>query len=122
MKNVLIALALVALCSGTLFAADVSDQTLAKMGLSGMQSVSDAQGLQIRGMGTQASVFGVTAAWTRNSADVNGYHAEAEHRRGDSFAVGASIGVAVKGGYNSATGNWRISGGAAVGASVAYAR
>lgn len=53
MRSLLVALTLVALVfsAGTLLAADnqVSNQTLAKMGLAGMERLSDAQGEQIRG-------------------------------------------------------------------------
>jgi hypothetical protein len=39
-------------------AADVSSNMLAKMGLGGMQQLSDSQGLAIRGMGRSIEVWG----------------------------------------------------------------
>jgi hypothetical protein len=52
-KKVLCVAAVVGLCAGSAIAANgrVSDRSLAKMGLSGMKSLSDAQGSQIRGAG-----------------------------------------------------------------------
>jgi hypothetical protein len=53
MKYVLPILALVALFAGQAMAGDgnVSQDMLAKMGLSGMQTMSDTQGSAVRGMG-----------------------------------------------------------------------
>ncbi len=53
MKNVLLTLALVALFAAPAMAANgnLSNDMLSKMGLSGMQTMSDAQGTAVRGMG-----------------------------------------------------------------------
>ncbi|MBN2579611.1 MAG: hypothetical protein JXB10_11525 [Pirellulales bacterium] len=64
MKYLLALLAVVALFAGQAVAADgnVSNDMLAKMGLSNMQTISDAQGTAVRGMGFQGCVsFNVSA-------------------------------------------------------------
>lgn len=45
------AVALVLVGANTVMAADVSHQTLATMGISGMETMSDAQGMEVRGKG-----------------------------------------------------------------------
>lgn len=65
MKNVLIALAvmgtLFAAFSGTAVAGEIPDNTLSAMGLSGMDRLSDDQGMQVRGEGF-GMVFGIGGA------------------------------------------------------------
>jgi hypothetical protein len=57
MKNVLVVLSvLLVFVAVPAFADDVPDATLSALGLGGMQSVSDAEGAQVRG---QASSFGL---------------------------------------------------------------
>ena len=53
MKNVFLTLALVALFAAPAFAANgnLSNDMLSKMGLSGLQAMSDAQGTAVRGLG-----------------------------------------------------------------------
>ena len=58
MKNMIIAAVAVAMlaCVGSVQAGEVSNDMLSDMGLSGMQSMSDAQGLEVRGMGGYARI------------------------------------------------------------------
>ena len=58
---VLAALAAVAVVGSTAQAGDIPGNVLAQMGLGGMQKMSDAQGMRIRGQGT-ASVLGIGAS------------------------------------------------------------
>ncbi len=61
MKTLFVTVSLVALFAAPALAGDgrVSDRSLARMGLQGMQSISDAQGMTIRGT-SFASVSGST--------------------------------------------------------------
>ena len=70
MRSLLIVLlvACVALVAGTANAAgQISDNALAQMGLAGLQTMSDVQGTEIRGMG-----FGADLATTKGSVSVHG--------------------------------------------------
>lgn len=64
MKNLLAILAVVALSAGAAVAGDgnVPQSTLSSMGLSGLKSMTDTQGLNVRGMGAIASVSGSSFA------------------------------------------------------------
>jgi hypothetical protein len=73
MKYVLPILVVLALFAGQAMAADgnVSSNTLAKMGLSNMQSMSDVQGTAVRGMGfVTISVKGCTLAIAKNGCNL----------------------------------------------------
>jgi hypothetical protein len=50
MKNVLLVLAVLVVCAVPTFAEEVPDAMLSALGLGGMQVVSDAEGMQVRGM------------------------------------------------------------------------
>jgi hypothetical protein len=73
----------------------VSNQSLAKMGLSGMQTMSDAQGMQIRGTSI-AVVAGFSYAHISgeggSAGSVNGYFAA-----GHTSASGANLSAAASG-------------------------
>ena len=53
MKNLIIAAVAVAVLSfaGNIFAGDISQDMLSDMGLGNMQTMSDTQGLEVRGIG-----------------------------------------------------------------------
>jgi hypothetical protein len=96
MKNFLFAsCALVCLVS-TAAAADlaVSKSTLGNMGLSSMQSMSDADGLAVRGKGTFAGVWGSSTALWQASSATNNYEAGAQWVNKPSFAKGESMSFA----------------------------
>jgi len=59
MKNILaVAALLVCVCTPALAEDAVPQSTLADLGLAGMEVVSDAEGMQVRGEGSSASAFG----------------------------------------------------------------
>jgi opacity protein-like surface antigen len=68
MKNVLLVLAVLVVCAVPAFAEDVPDAMLSALGLGGMQVVSDAQGMQVRGM-SSASQGQVLPEFTLNLFD-----------------------------------------------------
>ena len=99
MKTVLAFATLVCMSAGSAFAADnqVADQTLAKMGLGSMQSMSDNDGLAVRGKGTSAHVWGSsTANWYGGQTANNNYEAGASWLGASSNAVGKSFSFAGK--------------------------
>jgi len=87
MKTLLACASLVLLSAGSAFAGDgqVADSTLAKMGLSNMQVMTDAQGMDVRGMALVA-VNGYSAAHNHNGESYNQYSAS-----GFKYAKGGSI-------------------------------
>ena len=52
--------ALVVAVAASAFAGEPSKSSLSKMGLSGVTKMTDAQGLQVRGMGSFAAVGGAS--------------------------------------------------------------
>jgi hypothetical protein len=62
MKTLFGAVSVIALCLSPVVAGEgnLSDQSLARMGLSGMKSLSDTQGMQLRGLSAQAGGFSST--------------------------------------------------------------
>jgi hypothetical protein len=73
----------------------ISDNTLAEMGLAGMQSMSDVQGTEVRGMG-----FGRTAVTTATSYAATSSHGNTAVAAGSASASGkkalsVSAGVAM---------------------------
>ena len=68
----------------------VSDNTLAMMGLSGMQSMSDVQGMEVRGTSFVATA-GFSYAVSPGSAAASGYVAAGSHyASGNSGSIAAS--------------------------------
>jgi hypothetical protein len=117
MKYLLMTLAVVMIFAAPALAADrgnLSQDNLAKMGLSGMTVMSDVQGTSVRGMGF-ALAYGASYAKTHNAGTVNGYLAA-----GNTVAAGANLSVAgsAGSGWFGST-NWSVVG--AGGASVAFA-
>ena len=112
---------LVAGLVGTAHAGDVSKSTLNAMGFGNATIMSDADGMEIRGKGTSASVWGGSIAnynsYKGDNSSVNGYDAAASHRHGSSFAKGSNLSFA--GNYSSSRG---LSVNFAGGKSQAYAR
>jgi len=112
MKKFALALALVAGMVASASAADraVSKSTLNSMGLSGMQQLSDNDGLAVRGKGSYAQVWGGSAANFLGQQSVNNYAAGSKNWHGSSTAVGGSVSFAgVVGGIG--TGNGFVIGG-----------
>lgn len=100
MKN---CLAIVAACliAAPAMAGEISDGTLSALGLDGMQTITDAQGMQVRGKGEvvvsgTSLVFGQLVADLPTGtnfvvgSDVNHYFATAETGGVDPYAEGAS--------------------------------
>jgi len=112
---------LVAGLVGTAHAADVSKSTLDAMGFGNATIMSDADGMEIRGKGTSASVWGGSIAnynsYKGNNSSVNGYEAASRNRHGSSYAKGSNLSFA--GNYSSRRG---LSINFAGGKSSAYAR
>lgn len=98
MKNIAIACAALMLFAATASAGEkVSKSTLSSMGLSGMQEMSDSDGLAVRGKGTFAGVWGgSTANWYGGQSSVNNYEAGAQWLGKSSGAVGGSFSFAGK--------------------------
>jgi hypothetical protein len=99
MKYVACLVALVALGAAPVLAGDtyVPRSTLAAMGLSGLQPLSDAQGLSIRGMGS-SRVFGASIAQISDPVQGSAGGAQSEYRASivieNSLAAGFSVSVA----------------------------
>jgi hypothetical protein len=74
MKTLLALTSLVLITAGSAVAGEgqVADQTLAKMGLGGMQVMTDADGMNVRGMAF-VKVTGWSAAHNRNAETYNDY-------------------------------------------------
>jgi hypothetical protein len=95
MKNVLIASALLVLFASMASAAEpISKSTLGSMGLGSMQTLSDNDGLAIRGKGTFAGVAGGSTALYNGSSSANNYEAGAQWVGKSSFAKGSSLSFA----------------------------
>jgi hypothetical protein len=75
MKTVLTFAAIVCLSALPAYSADgqVSKSTLAHLGLAGLTTLSDAQGLEIRGLG-------VADAWNQGKGDWNDKHKDKDHK------------------------------------------
>jgi hypothetical protein len=122
MKYLLMTLAVVMIFAAPVLAdnGNLSQNQLAKLGLSGMSAMSDAQGNAVRGMGFSVA-FGASFAKQGNSAgSVNGYLAADSGNHG-SLAGGANISVAGSAGSGWFGGtNWNVVG--AGGASIAFTK
>lgn len=98
MKYLLMTLAVVMIFAVPTLAADQGNLTqnnLAKMGLSGMTVMSDAQGTAIRGMGF-SKAWGNSYVNIKGAGSENGYFAKDSGKKG-SLAGGLNISVAGKG-------------------------
>jgi hypothetical protein len=96
MKIFVVACAAVVLSISTVAAAEpgVSKTALSSMGLAGMQNLSDADGLAVRGKGTFASVWGgSTASWGGQSSS-NNYQAGSNWLGKPAGATGSSLSFA----------------------------
>jgi hypothetical protein len=71
MKKFVIALVAFFGLGAAVQAADVSSDMLSKMGLGGMQQMTDAQGLAIRGMGNSVRVRGDVRITNNNTSGTN---------------------------------------------------
>ncbi len=77
------------------FAGEPSRDMLGKMGLSGMKTMSDSQGMQVRGMGSFTYVAGTSVANGFNgSTTTNVYNAGSTVGYGATTAVGGSLSLA----------------------------
>ncbi|HEY4760715.1 MAG TPA: hypothetical protein VIH42_09055 [Thermoguttaceae bacterium] len=95
MKYVMMILAVVVMFAGQSLAADqgnLSQNELAKLGLSNMSIMNDAQGTMVRGMGFSVA-WGKSSAHVRGAESENGYFAVDSGHRG-SLAGGANLSFA----------------------------
>jgi hypothetical protein len=81
----------IALGANSAFAGDVSKDSLAKMGLSGMTVASDSEGMQVRGQG-YAFTSGTSVANILGNGAVNSY-SSGTVKLGPAVAAGASVSV-----------------------------
>jgi hypothetical protein len=94
MKLTAFVAALVVAVAASANAGDLSKGSLSKMGLSGVTKMTDAQGLNVRGMGSSASVGGFSFSSLGGlTGTYNTYTASAAHNSGSSTAAGASLSV-----------------------------
>jgi hypothetical protein len=103
MKTLLSIASVLVLSAAPALAGDgqVSHKSLAKMGLSGMQTMSDTQGMKIRGTSV-AVVAGISYAHISgeggSAGSVNGYFAAGHHSAsGANLSVAATGDVSVRG-------------------------
>lgn len=99
MKNFAIACAAIVLFAATAKAGDlaVTKSTLSSMGLGSMQTMSDNDGLAVRGKGTAAAVWGTsTAKWYGGQFSNNNYEAGSSWIGKSSGAKGSSYSFAGK--------------------------
>lgn len=98
MKNALFAgVALAGLIASTASAgepAGISKSTLGNMGLGSMQTMSDTEGMAVRGKGTLAGVWGSSTAVFQGSSATNNYEAAASWAGKSSYANGKSMSFA----------------------------
>jgi hypothetical protein len=124
MKYLLMTLAVLMIFAAPVLAdnGNLSQNQLAKLGLSGMSAMSDAQGTAVRGMGFSLA-FG--ASYAKQYGDggsagtVNGYLAVDASRR-STLAGGANISVAGTAGSEGRHTEWTVVG--AAGASIAFTK
>jgi len=94
----------------------VSHKSLAKMGLSGMQTMSDSQGQQIRGLSVAVAAGGSIATIHGeggSATSVNGYFAAGHHSAsGNNVSFAAAGDVSVHGDHVSASVDFVAAGGA----------
>ncbi|REK19287.1 MAG: hypothetical protein DWQ37_01460 [Planctomycetota bacterium] len=75
--------------------AGISKNTLGNMGLGSMQTMSDTEGMTVRGKGTFAGVWGgSTAAWSGGQVSNNNYEAASSWAHKPAFAKGESLSFA----------------------------
>jgi hypothetical protein len=96
MRSFAIACAVLMLFAATASAGDlaISKSTLGSMGLGGMQTLSDSDGLAVRGKGTFASVWGGSQAQFGGQFAENHYEAGASWLGKSSSAAGHSFSFA----------------------------
>ncbi len=98
----------------------VPDNTLAMMGLSGIQTMSDVQGTTVRGMGGTAVVYGTETATAPGCVSaVNGYCAKGCGDCASAAGVAGSLAVS---GIGSSSGCFIVAGSIAVGGAYATAK
>lgn len=98
MKSFAIAFSLMMVCAATASAGDaVSKSALGSMGLGGMQEMSDADGMAVRGKGVSAAVWGGSQAQFNSQFSQNFYEAAAEwHGPVGAHAAGGSLSFALE--------------------------
>lgn len=96
MKNAFLASCALVFACGSLAAAGepIANSTLSQMGLGSMETLSDTDGMEIRGKGTFAGVWGHSLATFQGSASQNNYEAGAQWAGQSSFAQGESMSFA----------------------------
>jgi hypothetical protein len=93
-----LSMAFVALCVSMAASASAADRpasinktTLGKMGLGGMQVMSDAEGRSVRGKGSFAVVSGTGFSHIGLNGETTNYSAGASHLIGGSSAIGGNV-------------------------------
>jgi hypothetical protein len=96
MKKTLIAAAALLVCSTSAMAAEpsISASTLQGMGLGQMRTLSDAEGLSVRGKGTYAGVWGGSTANWGGQTSSNNYSASSSWLGKPAGATGSSFSFA----------------------------
>ncbi|HEV8069487.1 MAG TPA: hypothetical protein VGP76_17230 [Planctomycetaceae bacterium] len=118
MKTLLSIASVLVLSAAPALAGDgqVSHKSLAKMGLSGMQTMSDSQGQQIRGLSVAVAAGGSIATIHGeggSATSVNGYFAAGHHSAsGNNVSFAAAGDVSVHGDHVSASVDFVAAGGA----------
>lgn len=122
MKNTVLALSAAILMgfATTATAADqVSNDTLASMGLGGMQQMSDDAGMNVRGKGF-ASIFGIGYSKFFSNTQLTGYNGVSGPKP-NAFTIGGNASVTLGGGLLPFLGGGFLGTGS-FGASAAFAR
>jgi hypothetical protein len=96
MKSFAIACALMLFAASASAADAVSESTLGSMGLGKMQSMSDNDGLAVRGKGTFANVLGTSATSFHGQTASNSYEAGAQWLGKGSRGGGESLSFSTK--------------------------
>jgi hypothetical protein len=108
----------------------VPDATLASFGLGGMQQMTDAQGMNVRGMGFVAVIGGISTT-AGGASDGFGYVAVSDPKRGSaqvttsvsSLSIGGSVvSTTTTGRHDSSTTVLTVSGAYAAGSANIYAK
>ncbi len=98
----------------------VPDNTLAMIGLSGIQPMTDVQGTEVRGMGGTAVVYGTEVATAPiGVVALNGYYAKGTGYYASAAGVAGSLAVS---GIGGSSGSFIVAGSIAVGGAYATAK
>ena len=102
MKYAAMVAVLLSVCACSAFAGDgqISKSVLAEMGLSGLQVMSDADGMAIRGklhLGGEATVWGTANSDIGGGTNANANYFASDVGPGADFAIGAALALSGSG-------------------------